>query len=147
MKYFAYGSNIDENRMQERCPKSRLVGKARLEGYKISFSRYSGKWNGGVADIIEAENSHVWGILYEITEDDLARLDKFEGHPNIYIRKKVIVIDDNDQEIEAFAYEVVDKKDYIPPSPKYLSMLKSGAYKYNFPKSYQIVLDSINCTS
>ena len=93
MKYFAYGSNIDENRMQERCPKSRLVGKARLEGYKISFSRYSGKWNGGVADIIEAENSHVWGILYEITEDDLARLDKFEGHPNIYIRKKVIVID------------------------------------------------------
>ena len=81
INYFAYGSNMSYEQMKERCPDSKYVGIARLNGYKLDFTKMSRLRGGGVADIVESEDDCVYGVLYSITDDDLAKLDiKEQGY-------------------------------------------------------------------
>lgn len=76
MRYFAYGSNLNKEQMQCRCPSSKLLEVNTLEGYKLVFKLY--------ADIIPAEGKSVIGGLWEISIKDEKRLDKYEGYPYSY---------------------------------------------------------------
>ena len=87
--YFAYGSNIDEDQMLSRCPYSMKVYKGFLKGHKLFASHNSKYWKGGVFSIKEQENSMVYGIIYEITPEDLENLDRYEGYPTVYDRKEM----------------------------------------------------------
>ena len=49
MYYFAYGSNLSKEQMHDRCPDSEYVCVGRLAQHKLEFSKYSGRWSGGVA--------------------------------------------------------------------------------------------------
>ena len=71
--YFAYGSNLNLEQMRHRCDTARPYKAATLHGYAL---RYAG---GGHADIVCAKRSVVHGALYEITERDEFRLDRYEG--------------------------------------------------------------------
>jgi len=142
MKYFAYGSNMDKSQMKKRCPNHILLGKALLNGFKLDFTRESSYWDGGVADIVKDPNHIVWGILYELKDKDLTSLDYYEACPAYYKRKKVNVVYDNIN-IKAIAYEVVDKKDFIPPSKKYISRIIQVAVENDFTKEYIDFLKSI----
>jgi hypothetical protein len=46
MLYFAYGSNMGASQFRARCPRAVQVGIARVEGYRIGFTRES-KRRGG----------------------------------------------------------------------------------------------------
>jgi len=41
MLYFAFGSNMDWSRMRERCPSARFIFNAKLNGFRLDFTRYS----------------------------------------------------------------------------------------------------------
>ena len=79
-KYFAYGSNLDLLQMKRRCPLSKLISKGMLPDYRLTFNRYASGWDGGVADVIQDEDSEVWGLIFEISDSDLVRLDHYEGY-------------------------------------------------------------------
>lgn len=89
MNYFAYGSNLDQEQMRKRCPDSKLIGKSGLHGYRLDFTRFSKGWGGGVADIVPDDKLCVLGLLFMVSSEDLEILDKYEGHPFIYIRFEV----------------------------------------------------------
>ncbi|RLG57648.1 MAG: hypothetical protein DRN95_05350, partial [Candidatus Hydrothermarchaeota archaeon] len=82
-----------------------------LENYKLAFTRKSKNRKCGVADIVESQEDKVYGVLYEIKESDLQKLDCKEGRKlcndeeaGAYERDndiKVIVIEkENEKEIE-----------------------------------------------
>jgi gamma-glutamylcyclotransferase (GGCT)/AIG2-like uncharacterized protein YtfP len=85
--YFAYGSNLDQKQMRQRCPGSKLIGPARLPGYKIAFAGWSRGWGGGVATVVRRKGSVTPGLLYLVPKEDLAKLDRCEGHPRYYQRQ------------------------------------------------------------
>ena len=89
--YFAYGSNMNREQMLSRCPSSKRIGIAYLIDHKIAFTHFSSKRKSAVADILVSPGDEVWGILYKITINDLAELDKKEGFPNVYRRVSLIV--------------------------------------------------------
>jgi gamma-glutamylcyclotransferase len=145
--YFAYGSNMSYEQMKERCPDSKYVGVARLNGYKLDFTKMSTIRGGGVADIVEAEDDCVYGVLYSITDDDLAKLDRFEGYPRMYDRQTVSCFKYDDlldynplkgTNIDALVYTVVNKSaTTIPPSMEYLKIILDAAFSHMFPTKYQ----------
>ena len=142
-RYFAYGSNLDPNQMKNRCPASRVVGTAKLIGYRLAFSYYSDGWAGGVANVEKSEGSEVWGVIYELMETDLESLDVFEGHPKIYQRFEGEVVNVATGYMEpVWIYAVVDdhKTAPIKPSPKYLQVIQSAAERLNFPADYRASL-------
>src|ERR1041385_6322192 len=113
--YFAYGSNMDALQMKDRCPDAQLLGPATLPGYTLAFTIYSPKRNCGCADIVVKEGENVHGLLYRLHEEDLARMDGFEGHP-IHYQRIIVSVEHGGSVLEAHTYEVVTKEKHIDTS-------------------------------
>ncbi len=89
---WSYGSNLYTPQALSRCPSAVRVGPAALHDHAIEFVGYSAGWGGGVATVIPAHGSQVDGELMIVRESDLARLDAYEGAPDVYQRIKVEVV-------------------------------------------------------
>lgn len=142
--YFAYGSNMDQEQMKERCPDSKIIGKAVLKDYKIAFTIFSTKRNCGCADIINSINDEVWGILYEVSENDINNLDKAEVHPIKYRRFLTTVEDELGNEYKSEVYKVVTREgDFLKPSKHYLGLMINAAKVFDFPETYQRIIGEV----
>ena len=140
IKYFAYGSNLDLPQMKRRCPSSKLISKGSLSGYRLTFNTFSSGWGGGVADVIQDQGSKVWGLIFELSDTDLERLDRYEGYhkdeTSLYERWKTVIDTPNGQVSDVWVYTVVEKQKFVKPTLEYLQIIKDAAVKWNFPKAY-----------
>jgi cation transport regulator ChaC len=139
-RYFAYGSNMNPERMRKRMgylPPSR---KAVLQDYNLTFNKISSKNpSEGVANIIPLADSQVEGILYEVTDQDIAKLDAYEGVPTNYIRH-IVKVDCKGELINALTYIAVKVKDGLKPSRDYLNHLLAAKESLS-EDYYQQILD------
>ena len=114
--YFAYGSNLHHSQMKRRCPKCCYIKKFILHNYQLTFrSKY------GAADIEKKIGKKVYGALYIISKYAEKRLDIYEEYPTLYKKmyfkykgKKVLT------------YTMVRKTKLIPPTTRYLNIIKRG---------------------
>lgn len=126
MKYFAYGSNMDSDRMRERGVNFTSRKKAILKNWELVFNKVSSKNPmEGYANIRPKKESLVEGILYEIEDSDIEKLDYYEGYPFHYNREKVILCIENSEQIEAITYVANPGKvkEGLKPSRNYLEYL------------------------
>jgi gamma-glutamylcyclotransferase (GGCT)/AIG2-like uncharacterized protein YtfP len=120
------------------------LGVAVLEGHRLSFTAFSRGWDGGVADVVETVGDKVWGLLYELTPEDLSALDVYEGYPHLYDRRRLHVVSEaNHLAVEAWVYFVVNKQDFVIPAAKYLAVLVECAKEFGFPREYVADLESM----
>jgi gamma-glutamylcyclotransferase len=126
MYYFAYGSNLNRKQMAERCPGNKPLFPATLPNYKLIFTDWSRLWKGGVASIRPVKGEKVMGAVYEITEIDLKKLDRYEGYPASYNRFKVTVWTDDGDPVEAITYIRTEQSQETKPSPEYLKTITQG---------------------
>jgi len=139
MFYFAYGSNMNLDQMRERKVSYQNPRKAFLMNYKLGFTKTSERYNNiGVADIIESKGNFVEGVLYEVTEEGMANLDKFEGiEQNVYKRVKVVVQLESGEELETITYKIINEdKPFIPPAKEYMDKIIKGAETHRLSKNY-----------
>ncbi|HEY96320.1 MAG TPA: gamma-glutamylcyclotransferase [Dehalococcoidia bacterium] len=121
--YFAYASNLDKNQMKERCPESKPLYKAALPNYKLIFADWSRQLRGGKATIILFKGERVLGAVYEVTDQCMNRLDKYE---TAYSRIKVNVFDEDGESVEAITYIKSGQPQVAKPSQEYLSIIQQG---------------------
>ncbi|MBI4181215.1 MAG: gamma-glutamylcyclotransferase [Chloroflexi bacterium] len=126
MYYFAYGSNLNQKQMRERCPDSQPKFMATLPNYKLIFIGWSRQWRGGVASLRSARGEKAFGAVYEISDRDLRRLDSDEGYPGSSNRLKVTVFNEDDEAIQAVTYIKAGQAEKTPPSPQYLAIVQQG---------------------
>ena len=124
MNYFAYGSNLSQQQMQERYPQSKPKFPATLHNYKLIFVGWSRQWRGGTASIRRATAEKVLGAIYEVSEECLRRLDRYEGSDSQ--RLKVIVNDEDGEPIEAITYIKMRQTEETKPSAEYVSIIRQG---------------------
>ncbi len=145
MLYFAYGSNLDCNQMRERCPSAQFKFKAKLSNYRLGFTWRSKNRGCGVADAVENSGSDIWGVVYEINDNDISALDKFEGfrskvnpNENDYFREECTVLEESQQNnpIKVFIYFVQNPEGPFPTSVEYKNLLVTGAKFWDLPKEY-----------
>ncbi len=141
--YFAYGSNLHAAQMAKRCADSKRIGRAVLVGHRLDFTRRSGDWKGGVADIVPNPGHEVWGLLYQISDADLCSLDRYEGYPTLYGRMQVQVHKDGDPIANVLTYFVQKKQPFVAPHPDYLEIIRTAAREHLFPREYRDFLDAI----
>ena len=129
MKYFAYGSNMNETHTSRRCLDSVMLGVGILNGWEFFVN------SRGVASIVMDDNSKVYGVLYEISEKDLKQLDLYEGYPRIYSRiEEKIVYKDN--ETTAWVYADNNYLNEGEPRIGYLEDILDSAEYFKFPEQY-----------
>lgn len=129
--YFAYGSNLDQEGMRRRVGQWYELKPALLKGFRLVFDVYSGSWRGGVANVKEAETSVVYGAAYLLEEEQLEKLDKYEGVPHLYHRRKVYV-EIEGKPVEAFVYVGSKPRTSVIPSTEYLSLMIKGLKKLGY---------------
>ncbi|NIQ16681.1 MAG: hypothetical protein GTO02_20540 [Candidatus Dadabacteria bacterium] len=132
-------------RMKSRGVLFYLKKKAYIREFSFKFNKISHDNPGeGYANIVYSENSIVEGLLYEISEDGLYKLDKYENHPIEYRRELVKVQIHNKSVKSAHVYVANDEytRDDLLPSSMYIShLLKAKDYisdnHYNFLKNHK----------
>ena len=126
MNYFAYGSNLNKKQMLERCLDSKPLFTATLPNFKLIFAGWSRQWRGGVVSIKSLRGDRVHGAVYELSDRDLRRLDKFEGYPGACNRFKVTVFNEDGEPIEAITYIKSGQLEETQPSKEYVSVIQQG---------------------
>lgn len=109
--------------MGERGIKFSRREHAILKGWRLEFNKEaSSNPEEGFANIVQDKKSVVEEILYEVQDEDLDELDKYEGRPNHYERINVKVKLDNGEEVEAETYIANPSriKNGLKPRRKYL---------------------------
>ncbi len=126
MNYFAYASNLSQKQMAGRCPDSRPKFTATLPNYRLIFTGWSRQWKGGAASIKPFRGERVAGAVYEISETDFKRLDRYEDYPNTYDHLNVTVWTEDGEPVEAVTYIKREQSQETKPSPEYLSLIQQG---------------------
>ena len=112
--------------MRERAPDSKPMFVATLPNYKLVFAGWSRRWRGGYATIMLSRGDKVLGAIYEVSEKDMRRLDKYEGCPGNYNRINVTVFDEDHNPVEAVTYIKAGRLEETPPSKEYLAVIQQG---------------------
>ena len=103
-------------------------------------------------DVLDDSSSNVWGVVYQIDETDVGRLDRREGYrpgrpmpQNSYCRAEQMVYEDGDEHkpLTAAMYTVVNRLPTIPPSQEYKDLIAGGARHWHLPNDYIELLEKI----
>jgi gamma-glutamylcyclotransferase (GGCT)/AIG2-like uncharacterized protein YtfP len=134
---------MDWDQIRGRCPSARFLGIAVLLGHRLAFSRYSRKRECGVADAVESEGSELWGVVYEIDDQDIGNLDKNEGfqpgrEKNSYKREQrhVFLEGHRKKPLAVAVYFAIPQPGVHLPDQKYKDLIMSGAKYWHLPESY-----------
>jgi gamma-glutamylcyclotransferase (GGCT)/AIG2-like uncharacterized protein YtfP len=140
-RYFAYGSNMDPRYMADHCPDASPLGAGRLGGFRLEFTVYSDRWGGGAANIEPDPGAHVWGVVWDVTAEDLAALDTFVGHPSYYRREEVDVRC-GPEDLPCLTYRVAHQRGFVRPTDEYLNRLRAGMRMQGLPPEALDILES-----
>ena len=136
--YFAYGSNMASRRMRERVPGARAAGRARLDGWRLVADK-PGRDGSAKANVARTPGACVWGVLWELGEDDLAALDRFEaGYERI-----AVTVDPGEGAVPATTY-ASRRRDAAPGlAPEYKAWILEGAREHGLPPEWLGALEAL----
>jgi len=152
--YFGYGSNMDRDDLNRWCSLHapgfkfpEMIGTGRLAHYRLAFDYYSPGRQGGVADIISAENESVYGILFRISREFQEKVLRIkEGYPKLYNEISVAVSCKGQIYSEVITYRILDeqrKSHHIMPDDYYFNLIYASAVQFDFPQQYLEYLKSL----
>ncbi len=165
--YFAFGSNMNERLFRDRRHMTPLETRvARLDGYRLRFAVAGGRKPGlsarfvellqridqvaaggrkpglsAPADLAEAPDECVWGVLYLLPLRKFARLDASEGRQYAYLW--INVADLAGSVISAVTYKVVYPAPEGRPSLPYLNLIREASRQRDLPADYMAFLDRV----
>ena len=128
--YIAYGSNLSTEQMAFRTPDAKIVGKAILYGWQLLFKLH--------ATIEENKEKNTPVLVWEISQEDEKRLDRYEGYPAYYYKKELPVtvfpIDGGEpMELTAMVYIMTEGHERREPMQSYYEVLEQGYREFHFP--------------
>lgn len=86
--YVAYGSNLNVRQMLMRCRTARMIGTSSIKNYRLMFK---GSQTGSYLTIEPSPGSEVPVGVWEVSETDERALDRYEGYPNFYYKKEMML--------------------------------------------------------
>ena len=145
LTYFAYGSNMLKERLLRRCPSVKRAGPGELKGFSLAFTK-RGRDLSGKATIMRDRGQSVHGVVFSLTEDELALLDGFEGLGRGYDRlENELIIMPNGETTPAFTYMAPSSAcdTTLFPFDWYHALVLAGAMQNDLPETYRAHLQKV----
>lgn len=133
--YFAYGSNMSAEQMGLRVPHGEHTGIGVLKDYRIGFTRRGSYRSGGVASVVPALGSRVYGVVWRVTAPELEMLDE-EEDPSAYRRRPATISLLDGKRIPVHVYEAIPEGGVFPPDRGYLDLIIAAAESADLPTEY-----------
>lgn len=135
--YLAYGSNLSREQMAYRCPGAEIVGYATIHDYELLFK---GSGSGNYATIEPKEGAHVPVLVWAISDQNEASLDRYEGYPSFYYKKELKVdvrsftSHESMGEHKAMVYIMDERRKEGLPSRYYYDVISDGYDDFGFER-------------
>lgn len=136
MKIFAYGSNMNINRLRERVPSATKIINGSLAGYKFAFNKISTDGSGkGNIQRSDDPNDMVWGVIFQIKESEKSLLDDAERG---YTDNILNLMDEDGKTVEAHTYIANANRinNDLLPYDWYKAFVVTGATQNHLPLEY-----------
>ncbi|MEM6989247.1 MAG: gamma-glutamylcyclotransferase family protein [Myxococcota bacterium] len=134
--YFAYGSNMSSARLRARVGAVDVEGRAFVVGHEHQFSK-AGSDGTGKGHIAPHPSRSVHGVVYALTDEQLARLAQFEGG---YAATSLPVSVATGTIVTATTFVALRPCDAPPPSPAYLDHYRRGFLEHAIPRAYALAV-------
>ena len=135
MLYFAYGHNMDEDVLRERGIAFSVVAKGKARNVRLVFHKPASDGT-GMADLQDTRGSEVEGVVFEVPEESLARLDFYEEVDKGHYRRGTITVQTSRGELSCEVYRAAKFRHGLKPSPAYLATLVRGAQAHRLSQEY-----------
>lgn len=121
--YIAYGSNMNLEQMEFRCPGAWVIGSSVLEGWRLVFQGYPGNAH---ANIIPDKKAKTPVLVWSIDEQDEATLDRYEGVAGGYYRKEYIPVTVSGITFERALVYLMSPNPFNLPTGRYFTGIQAG---------------------
>ena len=137
MKYFAYGSNMLKERLRARVCGALALSKVCMLGYQVRFHKRS-EDGSGKCNLIEtgSHEDRVYGVVFEISKEQLEKLDVTEGHGKGYAHKYIPLPNRPAENALAYVAEPKYIDDELSPYRWYHGLVIAGAEQNGLPVNY-----------
>lgn len=136
MRYFAYGNLLDIDIMRRIAPSVRSLGVMRLDDHEIAFARCADPSQAGCT-LDETRGSQTWGVQYEMSDEDMAALDKAAGVPvGHWEHKEITLIDQEGRATPSVTYVIPKSSGRYSPPDSYVAPIFKGADAFGLPDDY-----------
>jgi len=139
MLYFAYGSNMNSMRIQERTPSAVAIGAACLKHHHVICNKL-GQDGTAKANIVPRQNASTYGVLYEINAEEMKLLDVEETG---YRRVEKTLLNHLDQKVRAQTYVAYRLTHQPATTIWYKSLMLQGATEHGLPDDYIRALEQL----
>ena len=96
----------------------------------------------GKADLMDDRRNHVHGVVYDVPEESLDRLDVYESVERGRYRRQEVVVQTGQGEFSCAVYRGARFRAGLKPSKDYLARLVRGAEHHHLPEHYLTFLRS-----
>jgi AIG2-like family len=140
--YFAYGDRMNAEKMAGSTPGARLVGPGRVDGYRLAFNVHSRAWGGGAANAMPDPRSSLWGVLWELDDQELEELEPI-NRGGVATDDRVLDVDVEGPEgvVRARTFAVESHEAIVRPTDRYFEMLRATALAQGLPEDAIAALD------
>jgi len=128
-------------RLHMRCPTARPIGNAIARGFSLSFSKRS-KDGSAKATLVKRGESEqaAYGVLFEISNNEVPGLDKAEGEGKGYDRDDAFIVVSiaDGKESTASTYRASPQAcdNNLVPYDWYHALILAGALQHGLPEIY-----------
>ena len=141
MMYFAYGPNMDIETMAQRGVVFEKVTTGRAKDLRLVFHK-PGADGTGKADLQDARGAYAEGVVWDVPEESLNRLDLYEEVDKGHYRRSTVKVQTPRGELECATYRAAKFRTGLKPSPAYLASIVRGAETHRLSDDYQTFLKS-----
>lgn len=136
--YIAYGSNLNIPQMRTRCPGARIIGTSAIEGYRLLFR---GSRTGSYLTIEPQEGASVPVAAWEVSAENEAALDRYEGFPSFYYKKEMElplkgIRTGKIRRRKVFVYIMHEDRPLGLPSEFYMETCRQGYRSFGFDEAF-----------
>lgn len=136
MLYFAYGSNMLTERLQNRVPSASPLSTAIVSGFTLRYHK-KGRDGSAKCTLRRRDDSSVYGVIFEMDRREKNQLDKAEGLGNGY-GGITISVEKSLKQFTAYTYiaseSFIDKR--LRPYSWYKQLVIAGARQHRLPGGY-----------
>lgn len=136
---FAYGSNMETERLRSRAPSATVIGPAKFPDKRMVFNKRSMDGS-GKANLVDSPGDLVWGVLFTLDSTSFDRLDRAEGG---YERKSLTVWTSEGNPVVAEVYTSTQLTSKPVPYEWYKNLVLAGAREHELPQEYLDYLEGL----
>ena len=141
--YFAYGSLLDPERIQNAAPGSRFLFIAHYPETKLDF--VASDENGAIPTLTKESGNTVWGGVFEIPADEIESLTRAEAAEGREPGFDLKAVDREGNKHDCLTFVAVGEANGDHrPNAAYLESMISGARHWNLPAGWVMGLEDLS---